>query len=189
MNAGDMTAWGLIGSAVVGTIAFFSDSGDARPELPAATTHTEVVALKEINRLREAYPPAQDVTWTFRSLSDRDVWGLAYNGDDNLIEIESEQMHYLDGEPVTDDMVRYVVRHELGHQITYDIYENDDAAESRLERLFTGEETDAVDGLELSADVIAAVLNDAGPGDQFSAGQLAAAQSLVDTVGAKGELD
>ena len=146
-------------------------------------TRTERVARAEIARVTEAYAPARDVTWEFTPLAEQEVWALATDSSDHLIQIESGRMAYLGGETVDDATIRYVVNHEMGHQVTYRIYGTGDwhALEVMLEETFSGgPATRDVNGWELSADVIGAALS--GKHGDFTDSQVAIGQAHLDMV-------
>lgn len=75
------------------------------------------IAADEIARLSETYPSVCDVLWTFGGMTD--YLGLAYDNDQNLIIISTVEEYYTQGGADLDAIVRHVVRHEFGHQVTY----------------------------------------------------------------------
>lgn len=75
------------------------------------------IAADEISKLSETYPSVCDMLWSFGGMND--YLGLAYDNDQDLIIISTVEDLYTQGGSELDAIVRHVVRHEFGHQVTY----------------------------------------------------------------------
>lgn len=141
------------------------------------------IAADEISRLASEGYPVCDANWAFTPTMEKYL-GLAYDNDRNFIMMNSNPEHYTTNNKPLDAMVRHVVRHEFGHQVTFQFYPaNDPATDAELSYLFTGSENTAEPGHEISADAIAAALgDDAAAYDEH---QMATARTMlqVDTLG------
>src|SRR5690606_26485918 len=86
-----------------------------------------------------------------------DYLGLAYDGDEDLIEINPEASLYTQGGSELEPMVRHVVRHEFAHQIIFLSYTlHDETMGPALDAFFAA--TPGT-GHEVAADALAIVLD------------------------------
>lgn len=137
------------------------------------------IAADEINRLQTSYPSVCSVQWAFTGMTD--YLGLAYDNSQNLILISLVENFYTQGGDELDTVVRHVIRHEFGHQITYETYSAyfpENAA--ALATLF---ETTPDIAYEVAADAMSVVLDPSGSYPRaVSVSQIASARAILSSV-------
>ena len=117
------------------------------------------IAADEISRLASEGYPVCEANWAFTDTMEKYL-GLAYDNDRNFIMMNSNAEHYTTNDKPLDATVRHVVRHEFGHQVTFQFFASADPDSGpALAEIFTGD-PNTPEGFEVAADAISAALGD-----------------------------